>query len=136
MFQQLQHGGGRRGAIGIHIADDIGEGGQLQSFDQRAAFANGRGKILKADGKKLLRHPLHDGHGVVAAAVHDHDDLIFALIVFPEILRVAAQHRFDARFFVISRDEEQQAWFGHPSELTNFGSKGNRARGLIAATAN
>jgi hypothetical protein len=25
-----------------------------------------------------------------------------------------AQHRFDARFFVVRRNEEQEAWIGHP----------------------
>ena len=34
-------------------------------------------------------------------------------IIFAEKIRVEAQHRFDARFFVVSRDEEEQAWFGH-----------------------
>jgi hypothetical protein len=33
-------------------------------------------------------------------------------------LRVIAQHRFDARFFVVSRNEEQQAGFRHADSVT------------------
>ena len=61
----------------------------------------------------LFRGALHGAEGVIAAAVEDDEELERAGVAALEKISVFAQHRFDARFFVISRDEEQQAWFGH-----------------------
>ena len=113
--EQLDDGPGRRGAIGIHVADHIRERGELEPLDERAALADGRGEILEADAGVLEAGAPHDVQRVVTAAVENHDNLKAPGVVLLEILRVAAQHRSDARFFVISRDEEQQAWFGHAS---------------------
>ena len=105
-------------AVRVHVADVIRVAGEFETFDQRAAFADGRGKIQPADRGKILRHALHHAERVVAATVEHDDQLKRAGIILPEKVRIFAQHRFDARFFVVSRDEEQQAWFGHGDSIT------------------
>ena len=45
---------------------------------------------------KFRADALHHAERVVAAAVEHDDELEFAAVMFPEIARVLAQHRFDA----------------------------------------
>ena len=87
--------------------------GELESLDERAALADGLGEIEPDDAGKLLRHVLHHAERVVAAAVEHDDDGESAGIIAPEKLRVVAQHRFNAAFLVVGRDEEQQAGVRH-----------------------
>ena len=47
------------------------------------------------------------------------------MIIFPEKTRIITQHRFDARFFVISRNKEQQAWLRHADSVTENFRAGN-----------
>src|SRR5665213_21607 len=116
-FHQLQIRARRRRAVRVHIADQIRVAGELQAFDERAALADGRGKIQPADAGKILRHAPHHAERVVAAAVEDDHQLKLAGIIPPEKICVIAQHRFDARFFVVSRDEGQQAGIGHADSV-------------------
>jgi len=105
----------RSRAVRIHVADQVGDGGELQSFDERAALANRIGKVEKTDARKFLRHLLYDTERVVAAAVEHHEKFEaswkFTRVVFGKV----AQHRPDARLLVVSGDEQQQAvlWFVH-----------------------
>ena len=115
MANQLDEGLRPRRAVGIHVADQFSVAGQFESLNERAALADGGGKIQLSYRGKFLRDALDDGEGVVATAVENHDKLELARVVLPKKIRVFAQHRFDARFFVVSRDEEQQAWIGHTS---------------------
>ena len=124
-FHQVKIRVRRRRAVRVHIADQIRMAGQLQSLDERAALADGRRKIQPADARKILRHTLHHAQRVVAAAVEDDDELERAGIVAPEKIRELAQHRFDARFFVVSRNEEQQAGLGHADSVTETRRAGN-----------
>ena len=46
----------RRGrAVRIHVADEVGQRGQLEPFDERAAFADGLGEFQRADGGIIRR---------------------------------------------------------------------------------
>ena len=125
VLHQIQKRVRRRRAVRIHIADQIRRARELEAFDERAALADGRGKIQPPDAGKFLRHALHHAERVVAAAVEDDDELELAGIMRAKKLRVLAQHRFDARFFVVSRDEEQQAWVGHADSVTETRRAGN-----------
>ena len=135
-FHQIEKGVRRRRAVGVHIADQVRVAGELKALNERAALADGRGEIQPADGREILRHARHHGERVVTAAVEDDDHLEFAGIIPPEKIRVVTQHRFDARFFVVSRDEEQQAGFGHADSVTenfrdgNLGKTGRNKSGL------
>ena len=48
-----------RGAVGIHVPDQIGARRQAQTLDQRPALADGGGKFQRADFGKLGAHPPH-----------------------------------------------------------------------------
>ena len=37
------------GAVGIHVPDQVGQRGQLEPFDQRAALADGSGKFERGN---------------------------------------------------------------------------------------
>ena len=100
-------------AIGIDVADQIGERGKFQTFDESAAFADGFGKIQKADEGEIGGNFLDDAAGVVFAAVENDDELKFAVVFLLEIATVLAEDRLDAVLLVVSRDQEQQAWFTH-----------------------
>ncbi len=96
-----------RGPVGIHVADQIGARRQAQPLDQCPALANGRGKFQGADFGKFRRHPLHHVRGIVPATVEHHHQLELALVIPPEKLGVAAQHRFDPILLVVSRYQQQ-----------------------------
>ena len=51
--------------------------------------------------------------------------------MFAEEIRVAAQHRFDARFFIVSRDEQQQAGGGHGQRMGKIPPERNRLVRLL-----
>ena len=70
-------------------------------------------KIQRSGRWKFRRDFLHDAERVVRAAVEHDDELEFAGILLLKKARVVAQHRFDAALLVVSRDQEQQAGFGH-----------------------
>ena len=100
------------GCIGSGIAVCFSQDGPFFEVP-RAALADGRRKFQPVDAGKLLGDALHHAKRVVAAAVENDDQLERPGIIAPEKNRELAQHRFDARFFVVSRDEQQQAGVGH-----------------------
>ena len=121
----------RRRTVRVRIADKITERGELEALDERATFANGFLEFQRAHRRKFRRDVPDDAERVVRAAVEDNDDLEFAGIIFAEKLRVIAQHRFDARFFVVSRNQDEQAGVRHADSVTeNFraGNLGKRAK--------
>ena len=69
----------RRRAVGVHVADQIASGGELEAFDERAALADGSWKFQRADGREFRRHPLDHAERVVRAAVEHDDDLELAV---------------------------------------------------------
>ncbi len=111
----------RRRAVGVHVADQIPLRRELETLDERAALADGLLEFIRADHGKFRRDLLDDAERVVRAAVEHDDDLEFAGIIPPEELRVIAQHRFDARFFVVSRDQDEQARVGHADSVAEKG---------------
>jgi hypothetical protein len=116
-FGQRVKGVRRRSPVRVHITDDFRLRSEFESLDERAAFADGRRKIQQADRGKIPGHALHDATGVVATTVEHDNELERAVVVFAEVLAELAQHRFDARFFVVRWDEQQQTGFGHAISL-------------------
>ena len=116
---QIQERPRRRRPVGIHVADQIAEGGELEAFDERAALAN---RLLEFQHpkhrRKFRRDPPNHSERVVGAAVEHDDELEFAGIIFLEKLRVVAQHRFDAALLVVSRNQEQQTGIRHADSVT------------------
>jgi len=105
MPHQIKKRSGLRRSIGIDISDQVRQRGHLESFDQRASFADGFGVIDAADLGKFGGNRLDDPHGVVAAAVENDDQLEFALIIPAEEFRITAQHRPNPVLFIVSRNQ-------------------------------
>jgi hypothetical protein len=97
------------GTIGINVADQIRQRRQLESFDQRAPLANRRGKLQPAHLLKLHRDALKNTYRVVRATVQHDAKLEVAVIILPKIFGVLAQHRLNPLFFVVRRNQQQQA---------------------------
>ena len=115
----------RRGAVGVHVADQVRQRRQLESFDERAALADGLREFQRADRRIIRADALHDAERVVRAAVEHDDELELAVVMLLEIAGIVAQHRFDAALFVVSRDQEQQAVARSRRLLTRERPKGN-----------
>ncbi len=107
---EVQERGRGRRAVGVHVADQIGAGSETEALDERAAFADGGGKIEGADFGELGPDAPHDAEGIVAAAVEDDDQLEFALVIAAEVFGVTAQDRFDATLLVVSGYQQQYTW--------------------------
>ena len=122
---QIQQRTRRRRAVRVRVSDEIAERGELEAFDERAALADGLLEFQRADDGKIHRDLLDDAERIVRAAVEDDDDLESAGIMRAEKRRVIAQHRFDARFFVVSRDQDEQAWIRHAHSVTETAGAGN-----------
>ena len=103
----------RRRAVGIHVADEVGQWGKLEPFDERAAFADGVREFQRLTAGIIRADTLHHGKGVVGAAVEHDDQLELALVLLLEVAGIVPQHRFDAALFIVSRDQEQQAGLDH-----------------------
>ncbi len=108
-FNQFVQRMGRRCTVGIDVADPIRGVACLQSFDERATFANRIGKVQRADEWKIRGHAIYDREGIIATPVQDHDQFKLALILFLKIFGILKQDRSDPRLFVVSRDQQQQA---------------------------
>src|SRR5581483_2218788 len=100
---------GTRGAVGVHVTDQIGHRRQAQTFDQRAALADRLGIFESADRGIFLRHAADHADGVVAAAIEHHHELELARVMFLGVLGVFNQHRLDAVLLIVRRDEQEQA---------------------------
>src|SRR5882724_2395332 len=111
----------RRCAIRVRITDEISLRREFETFDERAAFADGLFEFQSANSWKIRRDFLDDAERVVRAAIEHDYDLKFSGIIFPEKLRVIAQHRFDARFFIVSRNQDEQARVRHADSVTETG---------------
>lgn len=122
---QIQQRTRRCRAVRVRVTDEIAERGELETLDERAALADRLLEFQRADGGKIHRDLLDDAERVIRAAVEDDDDLEFAGIMRAEKRRVIAQHRFDARFFVVSRDQDEQAWVRHADSVTENFRAGN-----------
>src|SRR5229473_810512 len=95
-FYQLVKRRGTGGAVGIHVADQVTQGRELQAFDQRAAFADLTREFQRADGRVLPGRALYHAEGVVHTGIEHDYDLEGAPMVLLQELRVVAEHRFDA----------------------------------------
>src|SRR5882672_7142913 len=104
-----------RGAIRVHIGNNVRQWREPETFNQRAAFADGLAKFLGADEWIIGSNTPHDAQSVIPAAVEDDDKLKLSVVFRLEVFRVIAQNRLDAALFIIGRDEEQQAGLGHGS---------------------
>jgi len=124
-LDQFQKCARRRCAVGVRVADEIALRRELEPLDERAALADGLIEHIRADRGKFRRDFPDDAERVVRAAVEDDDDLEFAGIIFLKECRVIAQHRFDARFFVVSRNQDEQAWVGHAHSIAETDMAGN-----------
>src|ERR1039457_6160060 len=87
-FHQIQKRARRRRAVGVRVADDIAERGELETFDERAALADGRAEFQPAHLGEIRRDALDDAERVVRAAVEDDEDAELAGIILLEKLRV------------------------------------------------
>jgi len=126
---QIKKGMGRRGAVGVHVTDQIRVHREFEALDQRAALANRRLEFQRADDGEFGGDAPDDADGVVGAAVEHDDDLEFAGIMRAKELRVVAQHRFDAALLVISRNEEQQTGIRHEDSVTETGGQSTLGNG-------
>ena len=91
----------------IDVANQVCERGEFQTFNQRAAFPNGRRKFERLHFGKVGGNFFHNADGVVAAAIEDDDQLKFARVIFPKIFRVFAQHRLDPALLIVGRNQQQ-----------------------------
>ena len=123
--RQFQKRARRRRAVGVHVADQIPLRRELEALDERAALADGLLEFIRANHRKFRRDLLDDAERVVGAAVEDDDNLELAGIIFLKKCRVIAQHRFDAAFLVVSRNQNEQAWVGHADSVTEMAGAGN-----------
>ena len=110
----------RRRAVGVRVADQFPLRRELEAFDERAALADGLLEFIRANHRKFRRDLLDDAERVVRAAVEHDDDLEFAGIILLKKRGVVAQHRFDAAFLVVSRNQNEQAWVGHADSVTEM----------------
>jgi len=108
-FDEIVQSMGWRSAIGIYVANDVGERRQPETFDEGAAFADRIAKLLGADEWVIGGDAPHDANGVVRAAVENNDELKFSVVLFLKILCEIPQDRLDTALFVVSRDKKEQA---------------------------
>ncbi len=92
--------------ICIHIPYEIGQRGQLQPLDQRAAFADGRREIDRRDEGEILGHAIHHPHRIIATAIQDHYQLETTGIIGREVRAVFPQNGLDPAFFVVGRNKQ------------------------------
>ena len=71
------------------------------------AVADGAAKFQRTHLGKFRRHFLNDAERIVRAAVEHDEEPEFAGIMRLKKMCIVAQHRFDARFFVISRNQDE-----------------------------
>src|SRR5277367_3468870 len=134
LFHQIQKRVWWRRAVGVHITDQIAERREPETLDECAALADGRAEFQRAHLGKIRRDFMDDAESVVRAAVEDDEDAELAGIILLEKLRVIAQHRFDARFFVVSRNQDEQAGVRHADSVTENFRAGNLGKMNQAST--
>ena len=78
----------------------------------------GSGNSRLTDDGNSCRDALHHAERVVRQPLSTTTSLEFAVVILLEIPGIVAQHRFDAAFFVVGRNQEQQAGFGHAQFIT------------------
>lgn len=111
MADEVEEGAGRGGAVGIDVADEVGFGGEFETFDEGAAFADGPGEIDPFDAAEVGGGLADDVEGVVTAAIEDGDQAERAVIFLTEKSDVIPEHGSDAFLLVIGGNEEEEAWF-------------------------
>src|SRR5262249_29472565 len=104
----------RRGrTISVHVTNQVGQWRQLESFNERATFANPIREFQRGDGRKIGGDAADDADGVVPASIEHDDELKLALVLVLKITRIITKHRFDPVLFVVSWNQEQEARLSH-----------------------
>src|SRR4051812_45797524 len=96
-------------SVGIYVANEVSERGQLQSLDQSASLANGARKIEGCDHWVVICHLLDHAQGIVFATIQHHHDLELASVVRLEVLGVLPQYRLNPVLLVVGRYEQQES---------------------------
>jgi hypothetical protein len=97
---------GRR-SVRIHIANHIRERRELETFYQRATFANRLFELDHADKGKVSGYFLDDAVRIVAAAVEDNDELKSTGVIRFEVRAIVAEDWIDPVFLVVRGDKEE-----------------------------
>ena len=129
---EVVESGGRGGAVGVDVADEVGLGREFEALDQCAALADWFGDVDGADLGELGRGAFDDSERVVGAAVEHDDEVKLLGMVLPEIARVGVEHRADAGLLVVGGDQQEDAGgvVRHGNGLHNATGIGNAGRGV------
>jgi hypothetical protein len=97
---------GWRCSVGVHIANEVRQGRQLESFNEGPSLADGPGKLAVCDARMTFFSKLNHSQGVVSTSVeHDHQTK-FAGIVPAEVVGVVFQDGPDTVLLVVGGDEQ------------------------------
>src|SRR5262245_42696798 len=98
-----------RRAVRIDVSDQVGQRGELETFDERAALSNGFRELQRADRPMMTRNVPNDADRIIDATVEHDNQLELAGVILFEVSGVIPEHRFNPALLVIGGNQQEDA---------------------------